>query len=221
MPDPAPLLVAHRAGNTLETLRAAESAAVDLVEADVWLGGGAGEVRHAKTMGPVPLLWDRWLLAPGWTPRLLLADVLHAARASTEFMFDLKGHRAALPGLVAETMRRVAPGRPYTVSSQSWELLDHFGAMDHVRVVYSIGSGRMLRALPSRLGGRHPDAVGIHQRMLDAARVADLRALAPAVFSWPVNDRTRFDELVGWGVTGLISDRWVSIGQSGERAPAP
>lgn len=221
MPEFVPLLVAHRAGNDLQTLRRAEAASVDLVEVDVWYWRGSVEARHSKTMGPVPLLWDRWMLAPGWTPRLMLDDVLRAAQPDTEFMLDLKGTSARLPELVAEAMRRLRPARPYTVSSQSWELLEPFVGMEHVRVVYSIGNVRMLRAIPRWLRGRVADGVGINQRVLTPARVTMLRELAASVFTWSVNDRVRSDELVAWGVTGLISDRYELVRQSGERAPAP
>jgi glycerophosphoryl diester phosphodiesterase len=219
MPDSVPLLVAHRAGNDIDSLLAAEAAGVDLVEADIWLWRGRVEVRHSKTMGPVPLLWDRWMLAPGWTPRLLLDDVVSAARSDTEFYLDLKGGAPELSELVAEAMTRLAPGRPYTVSSQSWDLLEPFEGADGVRVIYSIGSRRMLRAIPKRLRDRVADGIGINQRLLTPARISMLRELAPAVFTWPVNSRTRFDELAAWGVDGVISDKYALIRQAIELAP--
>ena len=61
---PRPFVVAHRAGNDLGTLRRAEALAIPLVEADVHLRRGRIEVRHLKTLGPLPVLWDRWRLAP-------------------------------------------------------------------------------------------------------------------------------------------------------------
>ena len=64
----APFVVAHRAGNDLARLRAAEALRVPLIEADVHLFAGRLEVRHLKTLGPFPILWDRWELAPPWAP---------------------------------------------------------------------------------------------------------------------------------------------------------
>jgi glycerophosphoryl diester phosphodiesterase len=212
-----PLVVAHRAGNHLDAMRAAERAGADLVEADVWMWHGRLEVRHTKTMGPVPLLWDRWLLAPGWTPRLQLEELIRAAHPDTEFMLDLKGTAPTLPDAVMETMARVAPGRPFTVASQTWAFLASFEMLNHVRVVYSIGNERMRASIASTLRDRSADGVGIHERMLTPARVVELHALAPLVFSWPINDGARCAELIQWGVNGVISDRYELLLQDIER----
>jgi len=216
-----PLLVAHRAGNDLHALRAAEQAGVDLVEADVWWWRGRLEVRHSKTMGPIPLLWDRWMLAPGWTRRLTLEALVRATQPGTELMLDLKGSASELPGLVLDAMARDAPGRAYTVSSQWWDQLQPFEGVEQARAVYSIGNERMREAIEVRLGGRVADGIAIHERMLTAARVERLRELASTLFSWPINDRRRFDELVGWGVNGIISDRYASLLRAGDHAVEP
>ena len=75
-----PLTVAHRAGNDLAALREACSAGVDLVEADLRYHRGRLEVRHLKTMGPVPLLWDRWSSPHPGTARFFLQDLLPVRR---------------------------------------------------------------------------------------------------------------------------------------------
>ena len=61
-----PLIVAHRAGNHLDKLAEAFALGVDYAETDVWLHRGRLEVRHEKTLGPLPLLYDRGRLFPGW-----------------------------------------------------------------------------------------------------------------------------------------------------------
>ena len=58
---PSGVVIAHRAGNSLERLAGA-GAVADVVEADVHLFRGRLEVRHAKTLGPFPRLWERWYL---------------------------------------------------------------------------------------------------------------------------------------------------------------
>ena len=124
---PASFVVAHRAGNDLERLRAAEALRLPLVEADVHLFfGGRLEVRHRKTVGPIPILWDRWQLAPPWAPRMLLDELLSPPAGGTELMLDLKGHDRRLPERVAWRDRvRVGPRR-VTVCSQDWRLLEPF-----------------------------------------------------------------------------------------------
>ena len=45
-------------------------------EADVHLFRGRLEVRHAKTLGPLPILWEKWYLLDRDAPRPLLGDLL-------------------------------------------------------------------------------------------------------------------------------------------------
>src|SRR5262249_17310145 len=90
-PPTHPIAIAHRAGNSLDELRRAHATGGDLIEADVWMYHGRLEVRHLKTIGPLPVLWDRWELARGWTPRMNLASLLAALDPGAELMLDLKG----------------------------------------------------------------------------------------------------------------------------------
>jgi glycerophosphoryl diester phosphodiesterase len=111
-PAPRPLVIAHRAGNDIPLLRLAEESGADLVEADIWWYRGALEARHLKTMGPVPLLWDRWKLTGRWRPRLKLPELARATAPGTHLFLDLKGRHPLLPELVVEAMADAAPGRP-------------------------------------------------------------------------------------------------------------
>lgn len=55
----APTLIAHRAGNHPQLLRAAHEPAVDVIEADPHLWGGRLELRQTRRLGPLPIHWDR------------------------------------------------------------------------------------------------------------------------------------------------------------------
>lgn len=200
----ASFIVAHRAGNDLARLRAAEAAGVPLVEADVHLFAGRLEVRHRKTVGPIPILWDRWELASPWAPRMLLADLLSEAAPGTELMLDLKGHDRRLPDRVARAIEASGALGRVTVCSQDWRLLEPFRRHPDVRVVHSVGNARQLARLRRRHGGDLA-GISIHRRLLDAAVVADLRRRAELVLSWPVESVEQARELTGWGVRGLIS----------------
>ena len=79
--DEPPYVVAHRAANSLEGLQLAGGTGARLHECDIHLFWGRLEVRHLKTIGPIPILWDRWFLANPFTPRLLLADLLRVSGA--------------------------------------------------------------------------------------------------------------------------------------------
>ena len=208
-----PITIAHRAGNELGLLRLAEAAGIDLIETDVWFHRGRLEVRHLKTLGPAPVLWDRWRLAPAWTPRLQLVELLEALREETALLVDLKGRDRRLPeALVAAMGRRGAPGR-HVVSSQSWSLLDALARTSGLSTVYSIGNRRQLRRVWPRLDGAEFPAISIHQRLLDPAMVRAFKDRSTSIITWPVNDERRKDELVAWGVDGIISDNLELLGR--------
>ncbi len=124
-----PLIVAHRAGNHLDKLAEAFALGVDYAETDVWLHRGRLEVRHEKTLGPLPLLYDRGRLFPGWKPRLLLRDVLQAALGQGKLFLDLKGAEPALPGAVASAIEQAGAEDIVAFSSPQGKLfLDLKGA---------------------------------------------------------------------------------------------
>ncbi len=199
-------VVAHRAGNCLDVLRASESAGVTFIEADINLFRGRLEVRHLKTVGPLPIFWDRWQLAAPWRPRLLLPDLLEAAAPTTQLMLDLKGRNPALAERVIEALEPYFGSRRLTIAARSWPLLELFEGLP-VRRLHSVGTARQLRALIRQSTGAQLDGVTIHERLLDLDAVAELRRIAGVVMTWPVNDAGRAHELVGLGVDGLISDR--------------
>ena len=197
-------VVAHRAGNDLGVLRSAEALGVDFVEADVRLFWNRLEVRHAKTVGPLPILWDRWRLENPLTPRLGLDQLLGALAPQTRLLLDLKGRDRRLPDAVLGALGRHPDVRSPTVCSRSWQLLEPFRERGY-RTVYSVGSAAQLRAL-SRLGAGRLDAVSVHRKLLDADVVRELRRRAGVVLSWPVNTVDHARALLEWGVQGLITD---------------
>jgi hypothetical protein len=209
----SPFVVAHRAGNDLLRLNAAAALGLPLAEADVHLYRGRLEVRHRKTAGPLPVLWDRWELAPASGPRLLLEDLLASApEGGPELMLDLKGHDPRLADRVLEAVRD--RGR-VTVCSQDWRLLGRMAEAPGVRIVHSVG-GR--RALARLLAGGPVEAVSIHRRLLDAPSVAALRRRTGLVMSWPVETVPDARRLAGLGVDGMISRSFETLAAA---LPAP
>ena len=203
-----PFVVAHRSGNSLSALRAAEALGTRAIEADVHLHRGRLEVRHLKTLGPVPLLWDRWTLASPWARRLLLPELLEAVEPPSELVLDLKGRDRRLATRVLEALGPwLAEGRGVTICARSWPLLEPFAGVERVRLVHSVGSARQLERLRRRLGERRIQGISIHERLLDSRRVQELRDVADLILTWPVNTVERARELTAWGVDGLISDR--------------
>lgn len=195
-------IVAHRAGNDLARLQEAEGLGVALVEADVRLWRGRLEVRHLKTAGPLPILWDRWRLANPFAPRLQLRELLDAASPDTALLLDLKGRDPRLGELVLDALG----GRHVSISARSPKLLEPFAGLEHVRVFQSLGSRRQLEAHLRSAGTRRLHGVSIHERLLDERVVAELRRHGTTVITWPVNTLRRAHELARIGVHGLISD---------------
>jgi glycerophosphoryl diester phosphodiesterase len=201
-----PLAIAHRAANEPQLLKAAEAAGVDLVEADIWPYRGRLEVRHLKTMGPVPLLWDRWKLTRGWTRRLVLDELLESG-AGPQLMLDLKGRNTEASRVILASVREALPGQTFTVCSRIWSLLGAFAEAPGVNVVHSVGSAGQLGSVWKRLEEFPGSGISIHQRLLTPDVVARLLEKVPVVMTWPINDEERMWELIEWGVNGIISDR--------------
>ena len=151
----------------------------------------------------MPVLWDRWTLAPPWAPRLRLERLLAALAPHTELMLDLKGRDRRLPALVAAALGEHAPEAPVTVCARHWPLLDLLPGLPGVP---SVGARRQLERLRRRFDGRRLRGISIHRKLLDARTVTDLRQRADVVMSWPVQTREDVSELVGWGVQGLIAE---------------
>lgn len=213
----APFVVAHRAGNCLDRLREAERLGVALVEADVRLFHGRPEIRHLKTVGPLPFYWDRWQLASPFRRTLTLPELLRASAGTTELMLDLKGSDVRLSEIVRAGIEPYLPDRRFTVCARSWGLLDTFEGLP-VRRFASVGSRRQIGHLVRRFAGSRLDGVSIHERLLDARVVAELRSVAGLVLTWPVNVPGRASELLRMGVDGLISDH---VGEIAPLAAAP
>ena len=108
----APLLIAHRAGNDPAHLRAAEEAGADVIEADLHLWRGRLELRHLKTVGPLPLYWDRWALAPPWRRFDSSTTCSPRARPQTSLMLDLKGRDPAAAQLLSPSSAGPRAARP-------------------------------------------------------------------------------------------------------------
>jgi glycerophosphoryl diester phosphodiesterase len=128
-------------------------------------------------------------------------------------MLDLKGFRRRLSWLVVDRLGPYLGERRFTVCARSWKLLDAFAGLP-VTCVHSVGSRRQLRALLRGARGEAIAAVAIHERLLDAAVVAELRTLAGLVLTWPVNRAERAAQLARLGVDGLITDDTDALARS-------
>ena len=195
------LQIAHRAGNELALLQPAVALGADLVEADVHLRRGRLEVRHAKSLGPLPWLWEPWYLVRDL--RLQLADLLGALPPEATLMLDLKGWQPWLGRLVREAMQGHGP---YVVCGRHWRMLDTFGDEPGVRVVHSVRTRAELERLHRRLASTRTWGVSLHRELLTVERVAALHRHAELVMTWPIDTVADYDEVVALGVDAVISN---------------
>lgn len=202
----SPLAIAHRAGNSLAALRVAVDVGVDVIEADVHAYRGRLEVRHLKTAGPLPYLWDRWELVPASAPRLLLAELLGEALPGVPFMLDVKGRSAAVGTGVARALHEVAPERDVLVCSRYWPAVEAAAVLPYVRPVLSARNRRELARLRGRARAGGAYAVSVHRSLLDPALVAALHRSVEVVMTWPVNTLAALEEVLAQGVSAVISD---------------
>jgi len=227
-----PLAVAHRAGNDLDALHAAEDLGADLIEVDVWDYRGRLEVRHAKTLGPF-VLWDRaprdlplarrlgplsvvtdhWHVRIGWNlERQTITDIYRAAQPRTAFMLDLKGRSPRLAERLVESVRAARPTSaedttpPILICARTWPALETAGRHPDVRVIYSVGNEAELAAVWPKLAAIPHPAVSIHARLLDEPTLARFVAGDVAVISWPINTQELRQDLTARGATGLTID---------------
>jgi glycerophosphoryl diester phosphodiesterase len=201
------LAIAHRAGNSLAALHAANELGVDVIECDVHRYRGRLEVRHLKTVGPLPFLWDRWELSSGLAPRLGLGELLEAEEHGTMFMLDMKGRSVAAARAVAELLHEGGHHRPVMVCGRWWPSVERVAELPYVQPVLSARHRLELRRLRTRVAAGFPvHGVSVHRSLLDAEVVAELHRHVEIVMTWPVNDLTSLDAMLGIGVTGIISD---------------
>ncbi len=223
-PDGRPVAIAHRAGNELPRLEQARELGADLAELDVWLHRGCVEVRHATTVGPLPLLRERWRFSPGWGPRLQLDAVIEAAGRDLQLMVDLKSDTLALSEAVAAAFDRRLPAAPYAVTTRQWPLLEPFADRDDVCLIPSAAWPHELAELLPALGERYT-ALSMHSSLVDPALLSELAGRGVAVYVWPVNTLPDLERVLGAGASGVNSDSLSLLAKviasgAGESAPA-
>ena len=204
-PEGRPVTIAHRAGNDLARLGEAKAIGADLAELDAWLHRGRVEVRHAKTVGPLPLLRERWRVRPGWGPRLELDAVIDATGPDVPLMVDLKSETLDLPEAVAATFERRLPGAPYAVTTREWWLLEPFEGREQVCLIPSAAWPHELAELLPSLGERF-HALSMHITLVEPALMIELAGRGVATYVWPVNTPTDLGRVLGAGAAGVNSD---------------
>ena len=201
------LAIAHRAGNSLAGLHGANELGVDVIECDVHHHKGRLEVRHLKTAGPLPFLWDKWELVSAWAPRLGLTELLEADRHGATFMIDLKGPRPRGARQLAALLHERQHDRRLYVCGRWWSSVERVAELPYVRPILSARNRIEFPRLRRRLMTGPPvHGVSVHRSHLTTEVVEWLRQYVELVMTWPVNDLRTLDHVLDIGVGGVISD---------------
>lgn len=203
LPDRRPLVIAHRAGNSIELAQEAIEHGADMLEADVWRFNRQLEVRHLKTMGRIPLLWDRWMLAPGWKQRLRLNALLESTPVTARIMLDLKGEDPLLAPSITEVIRDIQPEREIIMCSRFWMHLDRVKDDPTIHRIYSVGSEQERATVWSRLEAMEHPAVSIHRNLMNPATAKRLDNLGVTTMSWGAATKDEARALLDYGIDGL------------------
>lgn len=221
LPDHRPLAIAHRAGNNLEWARDALDDGADLLETDVWPRLGNLEIRHLKTIGPLPIYWEKWYIDAIGGRQLQLHELVTALPPATRLFLDLKGLHPWLGRRVVATIADIQADRGIILCGRNWRQLDSVGRLPNVHVFYSVGDERELVRVWPKLAGQANPAVSIHYRLLTEATIARLHERGTTIIAWTVNDPAVAKTLFAQGIDGFTSDNrdlLAAIAQRQERA---
>ncbi len=156
--------------------------------------------------------------APTFKPTLdqLVSALQEAGHTGVGFNIEIK-HEAAWVGLhapeaevaaaaVLGAIRRCGIAPWTTVQSFSADVLERVHAADAgVQTAWLMEDEKSVLEALACLTFR-PDVYSPHHVLLSPEEVQRAQALGVRVVPWTVNDRARMQELLDWGVDGLISD---------------
>jgi glycerophosphoryl diester phosphodiesterase len=206
LPDHRPLAIAHRGGNSLDEARAAIAYGADMLETDVWPYRGRLEVRHVKTIGPLPIYWEKWYIDSIGRRQMRLRELLDGVPAEVRLFLDLKGRNPDLGKRVIAAIAELQAEREIILCGRSWSQLDPIEVLPNVHVFYSVGEEQELANVWSRLERQQHPAVSIHHGLLTEATLARLNELGTTIVAWTVNDAEIAKSLFAHGVDGFTSD---------------
>ena len=230
--SPRPLLIAHRGASaeapesSIAACELALEQGADGLELDIHLSAdGHPVVIHDFTLerttdgaGPVGALRVRELKrldAGGWHDRRFqgqriqtLQEVLERFRDRTRFWLELKGGPALYPGLperVVSTIEIYDVVHRVVVQSFDPAAITEVRELNReIRVGAVVARAPLDRALlvPGTVDAICPALVACSAGLIGEVRQAGLDCHV-----WTVNEPAQVDRLVGWGVSGIITDR--------------
>lgn len=203
---PKPFGSAHRAGNSRNQALAAIEAGADLLETDIWLHKGRLELRHKQTLGPIPILWEKWSIAPGWTPRYYLRDLLQDVPEDVLIFLDFKGDEMELGPEVLKELQQTAPNRTIAICGRNYPQLQTIADAPNIICFYSVGSDEEWPVAKELIAMSSPPALSIEASYATDERMAWMNSIDGLVVCWNVQTPERMRELQALGVDGFTTD---------------
>lgn len=203
---PKPFASAHRAGNSRQQALQAIEAGADLLETDIWLHRGRLELRHKETLGPIPLLWEKWAIEPGWKPRYLLRDLLQDVPEHVLLFLDFKGEEMQLGPEVLKELQSFAPGRMVAICGRNYPQLQIIADAPNVLCFYSVGDDAEWPIAQKLIARSNPPALSIHADLITPERMAWMNDIDGIVVCWNVQTEAQMQHLRDIGVDGFTTD---------------
>ena len=199
------LAIAHRSGNTVAGLRAALDAGVDLVEADVHAYRGRLEMRHLRSMGGLPFLWDReGVVRAAPAPP---AGAGRAGRGARRRPPADDRPQGRAPAARAEGGPAAARGVARTVAHGVHQGLVDAGRVRRPGAAGAVG-GHPAGVAPVAGAGSTPrpvDGVSVRLSLLTPEVVAELHRGTDLVMAWPVDTPEALAQARRVGADAVIS----------------
>lgn len=206
LPNHRPLAIAHRWGNSISTSLAAIEAGFDMIETDLWPFHGRLEIRHAKSIGPLPVYWEKWYIEGIGNHQLQLAELVRALPPTAPLFIDFKGTLPWLGERAIEAIEEIQQGRQVIVCGRAWTQLDPIESLPNVHAFYSVGTEAELPLVWEKLEAQENPAISIHHGLLDDDTMERLNGLGTTIVAWTVNDPAVAANLFRRGVDGFTSD---------------
>lgn len=203
---PIPFVSAHRAGNSRQAAIRAIEAGADLIETDIWLHKGRLELRHKQTLGPIPILWEKWAIEPGWKPRYLLRDLLRDVPDDVLIFLDFKGEEQGLGPAVLEELRQSAPDRVVATCGRNYPQLQSIDGAPNIITFYSVGEEKEWPVAQDLIQRSATPALSIAAELATQERIDWITSLGGPVVCWGVTNPEEMQRLRAMGVDGFTTD---------------
>lgn len=203
---PKPFASAHRAGNNRDALMRAIEAGADLIETDIWLHNGRLELRHKKTLGPIPILWEKWSIAPGWTPRYLLRDLLRDVPDEVIIFLDFKGEEMGLGRAVLQELQQFAPDRIVATCGRNYPQLQVIDDAPNIITFYSVGEEEEWPVAQELIAVSTTPALSLLGSLATQDKLDWITSIGGTVVCWGIESIEQMERLRTMGVDGFTTD---------------